>query len=127
MQYIGLCPIIDRSGNMIEIKATPKFMRQAKKMMTEQALQQLMKDLTNNPAQGMVMSGTGGVRKLRFQSGQSNRGKSAGLRVLYYYDDKRLVLLLMLFQKSDQENIDAGEKETLKKLVPELLKRCQDE
>jgi len=46
---------------------------------------------------------------------------------LYYYDNEESVLLLMLFQKSDQENIDAGEKATLKKLIPELLKRYQDE
>lgn len=32
-----------------------------------------------------------------------------------------LVLLVTLFKKSDQENIDAGEKEELRKLIDELL------
>ena len=47
-------------------------------------------------------------------------GKSGGLRVLYYFDGEQLVLLVTLFKKTDQENIDAGEKAMLRKLINEL-------
>lgn len=65
-----------------------------------------------------MISGTGGIRKLRWQTGKNNKGKSGGVRALYYYDNKGLtVLLITLYRKSDQENIDAGEKAYLKKIL----------
>jgi len=105
---------------MIEIKATPKFMRLAHKAMTEEVIQELIDTLALNPEMGDVIKNTGGIRKIRFRTGKGG-GKRGGVRVLYYYDGKYLVLLVTLFKKSDQENIDAGEKEELRKLIDELL------
>jgi len=48
-------------------------------------------------------------------------GKRSGLRVLYYFDGEQLVLLVTMFKKSDKENIDAGEKKELRKLIKEFL------
>ena len=104
---------------MIEIKATPKFMRLAKKSMTEEALQKLTDTLTINPEKGALIKDTGGIRKIRWATGKGG-GKSGGLRVLYYFDQKNLVLLITFFKKSDQENIDAGEREELRQLIKKL-------
>jgi|SRR5262245_15482347 len=107
---------------MTQVKATHKFMQFAKKAMTAEALQSLIDELTMNPERGSIIAGTGGIRKLRWRTGKDNKGKSSGIRVLYYYDNNRvIVLLISLFKKSDKENIDAGEKVELKKLLPELL------
>jgi hypothetical protein len=57
---------------------------------------------------------------LRWETGKGG-GKRGGLRVLYYYDDEQLILLITMFKKSDQENIDAGEKAELRKLIEDLL------
>jgi hypothetical protein len=104
----------------IEVKATPKFMRLARKAMTKEALQDLIDTLTLDPEKGDVIKNTGGVRKIRFQTGKGG-GKRGGVRVLYHYDGEYLVLLIMLFKKADQENIDAGEKEELRKSIDKLL------
>lgn len=56
------------------------------------------------------------------KNSKNNKGKRGGIRVLYYYEKKQIILLLTLFQKSDQENIDESEKIKLKKLLPELLR-----
>lgn len=59
---------------------------------------------------------------------ENNKGKSGGVRILYYYDkDILIVLLITLYRKSDQENIDASEKLQLKKSLPELLRRYSHE
>ena len=51
---------------MIEnIKATPKFMRMARKLMTDEALQMLIDELSLYPKKGVILQGTGGIRKLR--------------------------------------------------------------
>jgi hypothetical protein len=105
---------------MVEVKATPKFMRLAKKSMTPESLQNLIDILALNPEKGALVTGTGGIRKIRWATGKSG-GKRGGLRVLYYYDGEQIVLLISLFKKADQENIDANEKAELRKLIIELF------
>lgn len=105
---------------MVEVKATPKFMRLAKKSMTEAAIQELIDCLALNPEKGVLIAGTGGIRKLRFAAGKGG-GKRGGLRVLYYYDGEKIVLLVTLFKKADQDDIDANEREELRKLIKELF------
>lgn len=95
-------------------------MRMARKAMTEEALQDLIDTLVLDPEKGDVMRDTGGIRKIRFPTGKGG-GKRGGVRVLYYYDGEYIILLITLFKKSDQENIDAGEKEELRKLIDKLL------
>ncbi|MCL5260966.1 MAG: type II toxin-antitoxin system RelE/ParE family toxin [Gammaproteobacteria bacterium] len=108
---------------MIRIKATPKFLQLVQKAMTSEKLQELINRLALSPETGVLIAGTGGIRKLRWQTGKNNKGKSGGVRVLYYYDKNILVVLLItLYRKSDQENIDANEKMQLKKMLPELLR-----
>jgi hypothetical protein len=106
---------------VIEVKATPKFMRIAEKVMTTEALQKLIDELALHPVKGVLIKNTGGIRKIRCSTGK-NGGKRGGVRVLYYYDGKQLILLVTLYKKSDQENIDASEKEKLRKLIIELLR-----
>jgi len=105
---------------VIEIKATPKFIRLAHKVMTPESMQALVDTLALEPQKGDLIAGTGGIRKLRWITGKGV-GKRGGLRVIYYFDGKRIVLLVTLFKKADQENIDAGEKEELRKLIKQLL------
>ncbi len=65
------------------------------------------------------MQGTGGIRKLRW--GRGGRGKSGGVRVIYYYHDARIPLfLLTIFGKNEQANLSQAERNELAKLV-ELL------
>lgn len=84
-------------------------MRLAKKTMTPEALQELIDPLALNPEQGAIIRDTGGIRKIRWITGKGS-GKRGGLRILYYFDGEYLVLLVTLFKKSDQDNIDSSEK-----------------
>lgn len=104
---------------MIKVKATPKFMRLAKKAITQDALEDLIDLLAQDPEKGVLIKDTGGIRKIRWVTGKGG-SKRGGLRVLYFYDGNQLILLISMFKKSDQENIDAGEKEELRKLIKEL-------
>lgn len=113
---------------MIKVKATPKFIQLAKKILTSEALQELIDELSLQPEKGAVIAGTGGIRKLRWRTGKDNKGKSGGVRVLYFYDKSTvIVLLITVYKKNDKENIDAAEKIELKKLLPELLEKYSHE
>jgi mRNA-degrading endonuclease RelE of RelBE toxin-antitoxin system len=104
------------------IKATPKFLREAHKLLSEDDLEQLYDLLSINPNIGSVISGTGGVRKLRWSPKRSNKGKSGGVRILYHYSNHVLIILLGVFSKSESENISQAEKNELKNLLPSLIK-----
>jgi mRNA-degrading endonuclease RelE of RelBE toxin-antitoxin system len=58
------------------------------------------------PESGKIVPGSGGVRKVRWA--MSGKGKSGGVRVIYYFkkkDDE--IWLLTIYRKSEVENIPA--------------------
>ena len=62
--------------------------------------------LLQHPESGKVVPGSGGVRKVRWA--MSGRGKSGGVRVIYYFkkhDDE--IWLLTIYSKNEVENIPA--------------------
>ncbi len=67
------------------------------------------------------MQGTGGIRKFRWASG--NKGKSGGVRVIYYYHNETMPLfLLSLFGKSEKANMTKSERNELAKFTELLVK-----
>lgn len=97
----------------------PSYIRLADKLLTAQERQDLIDYLAGNPKAGDIMEGTGGVRKLRWRRG--DRGKSAGVRVIYYYHDDLMPLyLLTLFAKGDKGNLTKAERNDLVSLVDVL-------
>ena len=65
---------------------------------------------------GQVVQGTGGVRKLRWA--MTSRGKSGGLRVIYYWRvSKDEIWLLTMYSKNERENISSH---ILKQIAEEI-------
>jgi mRNA-degrading endonuclease RelE of RelBE toxin-antitoxin system len=67
---------------MQSVAETPTFQRQVAKLLSEDEREQLIALLAENPEAGDPIPGTGGVRKPRFAA--QARGKSGGIRVIYY-------------------------------------------
>jgi mRNA-degrading endonuclease RelE of RelBE toxin-antitoxin system len=62
--------------------------------------------LLRYPEAGKVVSGSGGVRKLRWAI--SGKGKSGGIRVIYYFEKSEdEIWLLTVYGKSEVDNIPA--------------------
>lgn len=77
--------------------------------------------LAAHPLTGVVMQGTGGIRKIRWSS--ANKGKSGGVRVIYYYHNQSTPLfLLTLFGKGAKSNLSKSERNTLAKFVNTLIR-----
>jgi len=80
----------------------------------------LINYLAEYPNSGVLIQGTGGIRKLRWA--KNSRGKSAGVRIIYYFHSDIMPLyLLAAFGKNEKANISAQEKQLLAKLVNELV------
>lgn len=99
---------------------TPQFIKAADKIMSAGERTELINFLAAFPTSGDEIVGTGGVRKLRFASG--NKGKSGSVRVIYYvYDNNNPIYALTCFGKSNKGNLSKSEINELKKLTT-LLK-----
>lgn len=88
---------------------TSAFLRRAEKLLTVEEHEELLFYLALHPASGDEIPGTGGVRKLRFAA--KGRGKSGGVRAIYYfYDEENPVYALLLYGKNEQVNLTPDQK-----------------
>ncbi|MBK2045709.1 addiction module toxin RelE [Allofrancisella guangzhouensis] len=106
---------------MITIAELPAYIRKVEKKLSEDEQDDLKNFLAINPLAGDVIEGTGGLRKLRWSVG--NKGKSGGVRVIYYFYNEILPLyLITAFMKNEKINLTKAERNELAKLV-EILKK----
>jgi len=83
---------------------TPTFIRRAMAPLTEAERQELITFLARNRTAGDVIAGTGGVRKLRFAA--KGKGKSGGVRVIYYLVGEHLpIYALLTYGKNEQVDL----------------------
>ena len=68
---------------MQTIVELPEFLRKSQDLLTNEEKLSLINYLAAHPQAGDLMQGTGGIRKLRWAA--QGRGKSGGVRVIYYY------------------------------------------
>lgn len=101
---------------MQTIVELPEYQRQAASLLNDAEKMEIINVLARNPKAGVVMQGTGGIRKLRMAI--SGKGKSGGARVIYYYLNTSMPLfLLTMFSKGEKENLSKAERNTLTKLT----------
>lgn len=97
------------------------YASRAEKWLTETERKEVIDTLASNPLAGDIIQGTGGVRKIRFAKG--NKGKSGGVRVIYYfYNELNPILMLDIFGKNEKENLNKAECNELMQSVAILKK-----
>jgi mRNA-degrading endonuclease RelE of RelBE toxin-antitoxin system len=78
--------------------------------------------LACNPEIGDIMPGTGGIRKMRWPC--ASRGKSSGLRVIYYFHDLNMPLyLLAVYGKGEILRLTKREEREMATLVKGLVRK----
>ena len=98
----------------------PEFLRRSAKLLSEVERQDIVCFLAHAPKSGVLIEGGGGIRKLRLRRG--NKGKSGGIRIVYYFYNERIPLyLITLFVKGDRTNLTQAERNDLRALVDELI------
>jgi hypothetical protein len=99
---------------------TPVFTEAVTELLSDEEYGRLQVALLLRPAQGAVIPGSGGLRKVRWGAGA--RGKRGGLRVIYYWvpaDD--VCLMLFVYAKSTQGDLTAAQIKVLRQVVREEL------
>ncbi|MBL1245131.1 MAG: hypothetical protein COA39_012285 [Sulfurimonas sp.] len=98
---------------MLKIVPTPEFIKQVKKLAKSykqivKDLESLKKQLIKNPKTGTELGNK--CFKIRLANSSIPTGKSGGFRIVtYYIDDKNIIRLLLIYTKTEKENISDSE------------------
>lgn len=100
---------------------TPEFIKQSRAITETKIVDDFIYFIARNPLGGDLISGAGGLRKIRWNK-DANSGKSGGMRVLYYYHDQTMpIFLFTAYAKNRRANISEKDKAILKKMIKQLV------
>ena len=108
---------LSRLGLSLEPRLqTQVFTRQVQKLLSEDEYRRLQLAIINRPDSGVIVQGSGGLRKLRWSAG--GRGKRGGSRVIYYWAvNEEQILMLLIYPKNVQDNLTRDQLNALRKIV----------
>lgn len=101
----------------MRIVETTVFTRQIDALIENDEKQKLLDALIHQPDAGDLIKGSGGLRKLRWAA--HGRGKSGGIRVIYYWCEAQIMYLLLAYPKNKQDDLSPEQLKILRKVVEE--------
>lgn len=106
-------------GEFLEFVYLAMFERTRAGVLTDAVVKALEDELLATPRAGVVMPGTGGVRKVR--AAQQGRGKSGSTRVAYLYvPEQATVYFILAFPKNVQANLTPDQKKQVRSVVAQI-------
>jgi mRNA-degrading endonuclease RelE of RelBE toxin-antitoxin system len=95
---------------------TSIFTLQIQDLVSDDQLRALQEWLAVSPTSGNLIKGSGGCRKIRWNT--AGKGKRGGIRVIYYWmKDQDLVLFLLAYAKSRTEDLSQAQIKMLGEIV----------
>jgi hypothetical protein len=92
---------------------TPVFTARVKELLSDDDYRRLQWHLARYPYAGDVIRGTGGLRKVRWTA--SGKGKSGGVRVIYFHvTSQSQIRLLLIYRKGVKDDLTPAEKKVLR-------------
>ena len=106
---------------MITVVELPEYIRKSERLLDEEERDNVVEHVARNPRTGVLITGTGGVRKMRWA--RKGMGKSGGVRIIYFFYNENIpVFLLTAFGKNEKTNLTKAECNELAKLTTLLVK-----
>lgn len=79
-----------------------------------------------NPAAGKIIPGTGGARKVRWVDSGRGKGARGGLRIIYFWFESYLTIVLMqVYSKDTREDLTPEEKSDLRRQFAALRQELE--
>jgi hypothetical protein len=106
---------------MHTVVETPPYLADAERLFSAEERATIVDTVSHDPRCGVVIPGTGGLRKLRVAA--SGRGKRGGARVIYLFGgDTVPVFLLAVFAKNERSDLSPAERNRLVKMTADLVR-----
>lgn len=106
---------------MVTFIESPLFTKQVHDYLTDEEYSGFQAALASNPHSGVVVRGSGGVRKVRWS--RKGTGKSGGVRVLYFArTEAGEIWLLLIYAKSAVDSIPGHILKALKEEMEHVTK-----
>jgi hypothetical protein len=103
----------------MEFIETPTFTRMVTELLSDDEYRELQNTLVEDPGRGDIIKGGGGIRKLRHAV--QGRGKSGGVRVIYYWvKDNHQIFMLVVYPKAKKDDLTDKETAILREYVKGL-------
>ena len=100
---------------------TPVFTAAVRRHLDDEHYRQLQIALMLRPEQGPVISGAGGLRRVRWS--MPGTGKRGGLRVIYYWAPAEQVFYMVYaYTKAEQGDLTPAQTRELARVVREVFK-----
>jgi hypothetical protein len=95
---------------------TSIFTKRIQALLDDESYRALQIALVNRPNAGVVIQGSGGLRKIR--TAPAGRGKRGGVRVIYYWAvAQEQILMLFVFAKHEQDDLSSAQLRTLRMII----------
>jgi len=105
---------------MHSVVETPSYLADAERLFSLQERLAIVDRLATDPTCGVVVPGSGGLRKVRF--GFGGRGKSGGARIIYLFSGESLpVFVLAVFAKNEKADLSKADRNALAKMVTDMI------
>ncbi len=100
---------------MQTVVETPSYLADAERLFSPDERAAVVDRLAADPRCGVVIPGSGGIRKVRF-------GFGARARIIYLFSGESLpVFVLTVFAKNEKANLSSAERNALAKLVTDMI------
>jgi mRNA-degrading endonuclease RelE of RelBE toxin-antitoxin system len=94
---------------------SPIFTEDFKELLNDESYGEFQEYLAENPTAGDVIQGTNGLRKIRWAA--NGKGKSGGVRVIYYHISAAYqIRLILIYRKGIKDDLSPSEKKILNEL-----------
>ena len=111
-----------KSRNQVSVIEFAGYRRRAGELLTREEQDAIVDLVAYEPTCGDLIPGTGGLRKVRV--GREGKGKRGGARVIYYFHDEGVpILLLALYAKNEKGDLTMAEKREFGSLVKKVVQQ----
>lgn len=98
---------------------TSIFTKEIQRLLSDEYYRMLQNALMLRPGAGSLISGSGGLRKIRW--GIPGSGKRGALRIIYYWSPPDTIFMLFPYKKTEQDDLTPEQLKLLRMLMKELL------
>lgn len=108
-------------SDLYSFRETKAFTRDVQLLLSEEHYFAFQNYLLDNYMLGDLIPGGGGLRKIRWRA--KGKGKSGGVRIIYYLaSEKGYLYLMAIYGKHQQTDLDKNQLKRLAEQVKEWLK-----